>query len=194
MIREPPSSSRVHIQLTVDCWQYRRYSDAVDGIPEKLRINKGRVTARLQSTEQLRKLILGGILSAGERLNEVELSAQFGMSRGPIRESLQTLAAEGLVTILSHKGTFVKQFTTEELANLYEVRLVLETYACRQAAVRRSPTEIESLSNLLDVTREHLTAEGTYPNEHDFHMQVLAMTHNEVLMNQGKRLLAQMVS
>lgn len=164
----------------------------MDGFPAKSTLVQGRTTARLQSTEVLRQMILGGTLAAGERLNEVELAAQFGMSRGPIRESLQTLAAEGLVSIRSHKGTFVKTFTMDELDNLYEVRMVLEGYASRQAALRRSQAEIDTLAALLDLTRQRLAAEGVYPYENDFHLQILAMTQNEVLANQGRHLLVQM--
>ncbi|MDA8268874.1 MAG: GntR family transcriptional regulator [Actinomycetota bacterium] len=164
----------------------------MDGIPGKVVIARGRATARLQSTELLRELILGGTLAPGQRLNEVELAAQFSMSRGPIRESLQTLAAEGLVTIRSHKGTFVKTFTKDELANLYEVRLVLEAYACRQAALRRTDAEAEVLGGLLDLTRQRLATEGVFLYENDFHLQILAMTHNDVLANQGRYLLVQM--
>lgn len=164
----------------------------MDGLPDPAEIVRGRATARRQSTELLRELILGGTLMAGERVNEAELAAKFGMSRGPIRESLQTLAAEGLVTIRSHRGTFVKTFTADELANLYEVRLVLEAYASRQAALRRTDSEVEVLGTLIDLTRERLVSEGILPYEIDFHLQILAMTHNDVLVNQGRHLLVQM--
>jgi DNA-binding GntR family transcriptional regulator len=160
----------------------------VRGFPEGPTTTRGRATARLQSTELLRELILGGSLAAGERLNEVELAAKFDMSRGPIRESLQTLAAEGLVTIRSHKGTFTKT----ELANLYEVRLVLEGYASQQAAIRRTEEEAEQLGRLLEMTREGLAREGVFLYENDFHLQILAMTHNDVLAHQGRHLLVQM--
>jgi len=165
----------------------------MDRFPDKAALAKGRVTARAQSTELLRQLILSGALAAGERLNEVELAAQFGTSRGPIRESLQTLAAEGLVTIRSHKGTFVKTFTKDELANLYEFRLVIEAYASRQAALRRTQAEAEMLGRLLDLTRQGAATERLFLYENDFHLQILAMTHNGVLVNQGRHLLAQMV-
>jgi DNA-binding GntR family transcriptional regulator len=140
----------------------------------------------------LRELILSGALAPGQRLNEVELGERFGMSRGPIRESLQTLAGEGLVTIRSHKGTFVKTFAPGELTDLYEVRLVLESYASRQAAIRCTDEEVEVLGRLLGLTRERLATEGVFLYENDFHLQVLVMTHNEVLVNQGRHLLVQM--
>ena len=177
---------------TVDCRQVRPYSPGMDGLPDKSAIARGRVTARLQSTEVLRDLILSGSLAPGERMNEVELATQLGMSRGPIRESLQRLAAEGLVTIRSHKGTFVKTFTAGELANLYEVRRVLEAHASRLAALRRTETEIEVLGKLLALTRERMATEGVFLYENDFHLQILAMTHNDVLAKQGQHLLAQM--
>jgi DNA-binding GntR family transcriptional regulator len=164
----------------------------VDGFPSAAAIASRRATARTQSTEMLREMILSGTLAPGQRLNEVELGELFGMSRGPIRESLQTLAGEGLVTIRSHKGTFVKAFAPGELANLYEVRLVLETYASRQAAIRRTDEEAETLGTLLGLTRERLATEGVFLYENDFHHQVLVMTHNEVLVTQGRHLLVQM--
>ncbi|MGH3205268.1 MAG: GntR family transcriptional regulator [Streptosporangiaceae bacterium] len=164
----------------------------MEQFPDKAALARGRVTARAQSTEVLRELILGGTLAAGERLNEVELAAQFGTSRGPIRESLQTLAAQGLVTIRSHKGTFVKSFTMDELANLYEVRIVIEGYASRQAALRRTQAEAEVLGRLLDLTRQRVATKRIFLYENDFHLQILTMTHNGVLANQGRHLLAQL--
>lgn len=164
----------------------------MERFPDKTALARGRVTARAQSTEVLRDLILSGTLAAGERLNEVELAAQFGTSRGPIRESLQTLAAEGLVTIRSHKGTFVKTFTMEELANLYEVRIVIEGYACRQAALHRTRAEADALGRLLDLTRQRVATERGFLYENDFHLQILTMTHNGVLASHGRQLLAQL--
>jgi DNA-binding GntR family transcriptional regulator len=164
----------------------------VDGPIADLPLARTRATARLQSTELLRELILNGTLGAGVRLNEVELAAKFGMSRGPIRESLQTLAAEGLVTIRSHRGTFVKAFTRSELDDLYEVRLVIEANATRLAAVRRTDDQVGALRELLEATQRRLAEDGVYPNDHDFHLQVLAMAHNDVLTTLGRNLLAQM--
>lgn len=151
-----------------------------------------RATARLESTELLRGLILTGALVSGERLNEAELAAKFNMSRGPIRESLQTLAAEGLVTIRSHRGTFVKRFTRQELDDLYDVRLLIESYATRRAAAMRTSEQLDALHNLLDETQRRLAEDGVYPNDHDFHLQVLAMAHNDALATLGRNLLLQM--
>lgn len=139
----------------------------------------------------LRHLILTGALVPGQRLNENELADRLEMSRGPVRESLQTLAAEGLVVVRSHKGTFVRTFGPKELVDLYDVRAVLECHAVRQAAHFHSEEEIAAMDKMLDLASERLATEGAFLYDNDFHGSLLSMAHNDVLMNLGRQLLGQ---
>ncbi|MHB1734886.1 MAG: GntR family transcriptional regulator [Ferrimicrobium acidiphilum] len=164
----------------------------VDPIEGEWSLRERRTTAQLESANLLRQLILEGTLKSGDRLNEVQLAKRFEISRGPLRESFQRLAAEGLVHIVNHRGAYVSTFTTQDLSNLYEARTVLETSMCRLAAERRSSSDLRSMEELLEQTGRTLTQEHHYPLEYDFHMCISAMAHNDVLSRQLGEVLAQL--
>jgi DNA-binding GntR family transcriptional regulator len=88
-----------------------------------------------EAAARLRELILSGDLAPGDRVNEVELSEQFGISRTPMREAIKVLAAEGLLETLPNHGARVAQIGSEELEEMIEVVAALEAtggdLACR---------------------------------------------------------------
>lgn len=86
---------------------------------------------------QLKTEIVDGRMRPGEPLAEVELSDRIGVSRTPIREALQRLAMEGLVTWVPGRGAFVSAVSVPEIVELFQLREALETHAARLAA--RSP-------------------------------------------------------
>lgn len=86
-----------------------------------------------QVLEQLRVLIITGQLPAGTHLVEAQLSATFDVSRGPIRDALAQLEAEGLVES-RRRGSFVRGLTTKDIDELYAVREAIELMALRGAA------------------------------------------------------------
>jgi DNA-binding transcriptional MocR family regulator len=86
----------------------------------------------------LREEILSGELPAGSELQEVALSKTLGVSRGPIREAIGRLAAEGLVTVRPRRGAVVRALSSEEFIEAYQVREALETMAVRLAVLRSS--------------------------------------------------------
>lgn len=100
----------------------------------------------------LRGRILGGDLQPGERLNEVHLAERYGISRSPIREALQALSGEGLVTFVAGKGAFVQELTAQEVINLGEVREALETQAARLVAVRATADQLDELERSASIT------------------------------------------
>lgn len=88
------------------------------------------------TTHELRRKILSGQVAPGERMVELELSAQLAVSRTPIRIALGELEKEGLLERLPTRGFRVRRFTVDEVANAVDVRGVLEGMAARQAAER----------------------------------------------------------
>jgi len=93
----------------------------------------------------LRDDILMGRLRPRDHLVEVDLAERLKVSRTPIRESLQRLAADGL--IVSHRRRWVVyEHTLEEIKDIYEVRMALEGYAARLACQRATPAQVEELS------------------------------------------------
>ncbi|TWF95879.1 DNA-binding GntR family transcriptional regulator [Saccharopolyspora dendranthemae] len=82
--------------------------------------------------DQLRAAIMYGSLPPGSQLGEAELAARLGVSRGPLREAMQRLVAEGLLRSEPHRGLFVMDLHTEDVADIYVARLAVERAACEQ--------------------------------------------------------------
>jgi DNA-binding GntR family transcriptional regulator len=131
-----------------------------------------------QRTETvLREMILDGTLPAGDRLNEVALASALGISRGPLREAIQRLTSEGLLTVVSHRGAFVRTFERAEVEELYDVRTALEMYVARLVCERASDEDIAELRSMLHATSESLSDSpgAAYPESHDLHARLLAL-------------------
>jgi GntR family transcriptional regulator of vanillate catabolism len=91
---------------------------------------------------KIREMILQGGLAPGERVREVELAGKLGVSRTPVRESLPTLAQEGLLIQLDTGGFVVRAFTPQEIMDAIDVRGVLEGLAARMLAEQGPPRRL----------------------------------------------------
>ena len=100
-------------------------------------------------TRRLRDAIGQGRLRPGLRLTQEELAARMGVSRMPVREALRRLESEGLITTLPNCGARVAALTAAELAEIYEMRVALETLAIRAAAPLYPSTLFAELRDLL---------------------------------------------
>lgn len=89
-------------------------------------------------------------LAPGSVIEESRLREELGLGRTPIREALQRLAHENLVSFVPHRGTFVCDINLTDLHRLTEVRMQLEGYAARLAAERASAGERASMEAMLD--------------------------------------------
>ena len=89
---------------------------------------------RRRASDVLRSAIVEGRLRPGDRLKEVELAEQLGISRAPVREALRQLEHEGLVASLPYRATEVLGVSQEEVAEvLVPIRLTIESFAFRKA-------------------------------------------------------------
>ena len=107
--------------------------------------------AALQSDEAYRRLIeeiRRGELLPGARLRETDLAVRLGISRTPVREAIRQLEADGLVVHLPRQGASIRSLDYAEIAELYEMRAVLEGTAARLAARSASDMELAELSAL----------------------------------------------
>ena len=98
--------------------------------------------------ENLRKAILEGKLKSGQRLMEVQLAEQLGVSRTPIREAIRKLELEGLVVMLPRKGAYVANISVKDLRDVLEIRASLEGLGACLAAERRSDEDIKILEKI----------------------------------------------
>ena len=97
---------------------------------------RGSTVARIEAA--LRDDIAAGALAPGERLDEVRLSARFGVSRTPVREALSRLAAQGILVPGEKRGVRVAEYARDELAKVFEAMHEIEAACARVAAQRLS--------------------------------------------------------
>jgi DNA-binding GntR family transcriptional regulator len=114
---------------------------------------EGQRTLRGRAHEILRAQLLAGGLIPGQRVNEVQVAAELGVSRGTLREAIRRLEQEGMFISIPHRGTFVRSFTPREAEELQEVRLSLETTAALRVARFWSPPIETFLQERLDSLR-----------------------------------------
>lgn len=133
--------------------------------------------------DKLRKNILSGGFKVGERLVEDRLAQEFAVSRNPVREALRALATEGLVELTPRCGATVARVSTQEVAEMIEVRAVLEGLNARLAARRNEPRVINELRQLLDKGAQHEAASGSEVKKlhTEFHQLLAHAGGNSVL-------------
>ena len=147
-----------------------------------------------QTRMLLRRSILDGVYAPGQRLKEVEISRDLGISRSPVREAIQALANEGLVRIAPQKGAFVANLDATEVAELYEVREGLEIMAVSLAAERAETLRIMDLKELLEATRSSLDRQESvgYPRNLDFHRHLSSLSGNRKLAQEVNEINSQL--
>ena len=121
---------------------------------------------------QLREAIILGELPAGTPLRLDELARSLGMSISPIREAVRQLEALGLAKHVPHQGAKVLDFDIEELRDLFQVRLALESLAVRRGAERFTDADAEAARRHLerfDETRAAGDVRQTMRAHTDFH-------------------------
>ena len=96
----------------------------------------------------LRDGILDGRYGFGDKLGEIEVAEELGLSRTPVREALRRLGSEGLIEVLPNRGARVRTWTAQDLAETYELRAVLEGLAARRAATRIEPPALDEMDRL----------------------------------------------
>lgn len=94
---------------------------------------------------ELRRAIIMNRLKPGERLDVDAISSQYETSITPVRDALQMLRHEGLVTIKPRSGYFVTRTTLKQLRDLLDLRHVLEVAAVERAALNITPEQIEEM-------------------------------------------------
>lgn len=133
--------------------------------------------------------IAAGRFGPGMRLTEAALAQRFGVSRGPVREALRQLAAEGLVALERHRGAEVRQLSRAEVAALYELREVAEGLAARRAALRcGEPAARAAIAQTLAEAASARDASGFGAANARFHAAIVALAQNPYVADTLARL------
>ncbi len=106
--------------------------------------------------ESLKKSILHGKLKAGQRLIEETLAHQIGISRTPIREAFHKLERDDLVSRLPKGGFAVREFTKEDVEEIFGIRIALESYAAYLATIHITEDKISVLAQKAEESEKAL--------------------------------------
>jgi DNA-binding GntR family transcriptional regulator len=144
--------------------------------------------------DHLREEIVASRLPPGTELQEVALSQELGVSRGPIREALGRLAAEGLVTVRPRRGAVVRALSANEFLEAYQVREALEVMAVRLAVPRLSTEDVAAIQGLIDEMETRAEAddtEGFFETNTAFHLTFFDVAGNRMLAELYQKLRGQ---
>ena len=134
--------------------------------------------------QQITHAIVTGRLQPGDKLVEVQMGKQLGVSRAPLREAFQRLEQIGLVEKIPNRGTFVSTLTERDIKELHNVRELLEGLAARLLAQRCDPQAIASLESILEAMRQ-AAAEDDQSRmitlDADFHDALIELSDHSLL-------------
>lgn len=136
--------------------------------------------------ETLRQAIISGLFKPGERLMEVQLAEQMGVSRTPVREAIRKLELEGFVAMVPRKGAYVSGISVKDIIDVFEVRASLEGLAASLAAERITEEELKELEKSLLQSSEVITGENInifVEKDTNFHELLYRYSKNQRLAN-----------
>ncbi len=132
-----------------------------------------------QVAERLRTRILSHGLAPGSWIDEQALTAEYGISRTPLREALKVLAAEGLVTMKLRRGAYVTEVSERDLVEVFHLMALLESDAAATVAAQAGEAELTELQALHDALEASVDDRDAFfaANER-FHMRLLDLANN----------------
>lgn len=134
--------------------------------------------------EQIRDAILTGALKPGERLVELKLAAHFHIGQPTLREALRDLEIQGFVKKSPNRGTYVTEFSEQDVLKILELRVVLEALAVEKAAARISKQDIRELRGMIDEiesSASRFDRAALHRADVKFHQKIWSMADNEYL-------------
>lgn len=132
--------------------------------------------------DAVRNMIVDGRLPAGERISEVQLAQQLGVSRTPLREALARLSHEGSLDAIPRIGYFVRALTIGEFDEIYSIRPILDPEALRLAGLP-SPQRMKLLREINEKIENARTADAIIDLDDEWHLELIADCPNKVLVD-----------
>ncbi|OZC67687.1 hypothetical protein CH276_04445 [Rhodococcus sp. 06-470-2] len=149
-------------------------------------------------SDKILDLLVSGLYSPGEKLNEAELAGRLGVSRTPVREALLTLATTGVVTVEKNKGARVTEFTRETVEAIYSSRSLLEPHAAKLATGHFSVEELAELRHTAQRMHDIVVEAEDLPEiarlNNAFHTAVLSKCPNARMAEMAIALLKPLVA
>ncbi len=139
--------------------------------------------------EYIREQIITGELAPGQKLNEIQLSTKFAISRPPLREAFRTLEKDLLLVSVPRKGSFVSKISVENLRDVYEARLMIEENALERLKIGKItsiPEMVSIFSQISELGR--IEWERLNKEERVKHLKILADFHTKLIEASGNKL------
>ncbi len=136
---------------------------------------------RDKAYEMIKEMIINCQLTPGEPISETELMRIVGASRTPIREALNKLEHENLVTIYPKRGIFVTGISIKDVIDIYTIREVVEPLAAKLATPHIDLQELEKYYKIYADPRHHYTLEEHIAVDREFHSLVASSANNQLL-------------
>lgn len=137
-----------------------------------------------QVTTMIRAAIVAGEMKPNEHYSAIGIAEKLGVSRTPVREALQLLEKEGILTVAKNRGVRVTKISLDDIVEVFQIRLILEPPAAGRAVLNATPAEIARLEELylriLQVA-ESGEAQATLEADRDFHLYLLGLADNAKL-------------
>jgi DNA-binding GntR family transcriptional regulator len=137
------------------------------------------------AVNEIRRRILSGEMKAGEKIRSAAIAKDLEISPVPVREALQALTGEGLVTIIGHRGAIVAPASAKELAELYQLREVLEPAAVAAADMAVVQASLGTLSDALervDYALNHGDRDAFRDAHREFHFGIYACAGSDWML------------
>ena len=135
--------------------------------------------------ESLREAIRNGVLKPGERIMEIQLAEELGVSRTPVREAIRKLELEGYVVMMPRRGTYVANMSIRDINEIFEIRTALESLSNGLAAEHITDEELEHLQRLLVIIGGYIKAgniEKIVETDIEFHDLMYHAARNQRLV------------
>lgn len=135
---------------------------------------------------KLREDILNGKYQENDELREAAIAEELSVSRTPVREAFRQLELEGLIRIVPNKGVYVTGISASDVADIYEIRSLLEGLCARWATEKITKEKIEALEEIILLSEFHLSKEHydqLIELDNRFHMNLYEACESKMLIH-----------
>lgn len=151
----------------------------------------GSASYRQMVADQLKAAIASGELAAGQRLNEMAVAKQLGVSPTPVREAFRDLEQQGLIDVAPYRGARVRPLTERDLSEIYSLRAHLEQMGIRLAHPRMDESDYQELEALIRAMEERAKADdpaGVVAHDVEFHRHIMKRADHDLLLATWERI------
>jgi DNA-binding GntR family transcriptional regulator len=141
---------------------------------------------------ELKRRIISDEIPAGTKLNEADIAAALGVSRGPVREAFRALGQAGLVRVEKNRGVFVREVSITEADEFYEVRAALEGLIGKLSARRIEDDELAQLRGIVKKMQTSRKAETYFALNVEFHDLLARAARNDALLTNYRSVVNQL--